>query len=48
MIILIIQMYKKNIYLKEETAAYVKDAFNKYLITAYENTRKYRKGIHYT
>lgn len=25
----------------------VKDAFNKYLISAYENTRKYRKGINY-
>lgn len=28
-------------------ASDVKDAFNKYLITAYENTRKYRKGINY-
>lgn len=28
-------------------ASDVKDAFNKYLITAYENTRKYRKGLNY-
>lgn len=28
-------------------ASDVKDAFSKYLITAYENTRKYRKGINY-
>lgn len=32
---------------EESYALDIKDAFNKYLISAYENTRKYRKGINY-